>query len=284
MLRDCMLAAAGVVGIRRWRRRPQRPSVDFGKAHLDHRRLPRLPHRRLCRDRRQDRSATSPQGQPGRLRRARGAPTSPAISGSIAANMSEDDWVTFVKTFTVGPPMPWFNVHALDRGRDALALRVHQVAGRYRRPGARRRSAGRQGDHVPTSILARRSCRKLAVTSLRVGAGIAARSPAAAVGTEASAHAGRLLMPGRPARSGRPRAACGQDPPLAQRVDQGTDCEAWSPDLHDRLDTLGRQRRAWHRPLPRARRYSQQALDKTPDSPASPTPIQNLSTRRRPRA
>jgi mono/diheme cytochrome c family protein len=30
------------------------------------------------------------------------------------ANMSEDDWVTFAKTFTVGPPMPWFNVHELN--------------------------------------------------------------------------------------------------------------------------------------------------------------------------
>jgi mono/diheme cytochrome c family protein len=29
------------------------------------------------------------------------------------ANMSEDDWVKFAKTFTVGPPMPWFNVHEL---------------------------------------------------------------------------------------------------------------------------------------------------------------------------
>lgn len=30
------------------------------------------------------------------------------------ANMSEDDWVTFAKTFEVGPPMPWFNVHELN--------------------------------------------------------------------------------------------------------------------------------------------------------------------------
>jgi len=29
------------------------------------------------------------------------------------AKMSEDDWVNFAKTFTVGPPMPWFNVHEL---------------------------------------------------------------------------------------------------------------------------------------------------------------------------
>jgi len=29
------------------------------------------------------------------------------------SKMSEDDWVTFAKTFTVGPPMPWFNVHEL---------------------------------------------------------------------------------------------------------------------------------------------------------------------------
>lgn len=30
------------------------------------------------------------------------------------ARMSEDDWVTFAKTFQVGPPMPWFNVHELN--------------------------------------------------------------------------------------------------------------------------------------------------------------------------
>jgi len=29
------------------------------------------------------------------------------------AKMSEDDWVTFAKTFQVGPPMPWYNVHEL---------------------------------------------------------------------------------------------------------------------------------------------------------------------------
>lgn len=29
------------------------------------------------------------------------------------ANMSEDDWVTFSDTFQAGPPMPWYNVHAL---------------------------------------------------------------------------------------------------------------------------------------------------------------------------
>lgn len=30
------------------------------------------------------------------------------------AKMSEDDWVTFAKTFQVGPPMPWYNVHELS--------------------------------------------------------------------------------------------------------------------------------------------------------------------------
>jgi len=30
------------------------------------------------------------------------------------AKMSEDDWVTFAKTFQVGPPMPWYNVHELN--------------------------------------------------------------------------------------------------------------------------------------------------------------------------
>ena len=31
----------------------------------------------------------------------------------VASTMSEDDWVTFAHTFQAGPPMPWFNVHAL---------------------------------------------------------------------------------------------------------------------------------------------------------------------------
>jgi len=30
------------------------------------------------------------------------------------SKMSEDDWATFAKTFQVGPPMPWFNVHAMS--------------------------------------------------------------------------------------------------------------------------------------------------------------------------
>lgn len=29
------------------------------------------------------------------------------------STMSEDDWVDYAKTFQVGPPMPWFNVHEL---------------------------------------------------------------------------------------------------------------------------------------------------------------------------
>jgi mono/diheme cytochrome c family protein len=32
----------------------------------------------------------------------------------IASTMSEDDWVKYLQTFTAGPPMPFYNVHALD--------------------------------------------------------------------------------------------------------------------------------------------------------------------------
>ena len=32
----------------------------------------------------------------------------------LADGMSEDAWVTFLQTFTARPPMPYFNVHALD--------------------------------------------------------------------------------------------------------------------------------------------------------------------------
>ena len=32
----------------------------------------------------------------------------------LADGMSEDDWVKFLKTFTARPPMPYYNVHALD--------------------------------------------------------------------------------------------------------------------------------------------------------------------------
>jgi hypothetical protein len=33
---------------------------------------------------------------------------------ALAATMSEDAWVKYLQTFTARPPMPYFNVHALD--------------------------------------------------------------------------------------------------------------------------------------------------------------------------
>ena len=30
------------------------------------------------------------------------------------STMTEDDWVSFAKSFEAGPPMPWFNVHELN--------------------------------------------------------------------------------------------------------------------------------------------------------------------------
>ena len=32
----------------------------------------------------------------------------------LAANMNEDDWVKFLQTFKARPPMPYYNVNALD--------------------------------------------------------------------------------------------------------------------------------------------------------------------------
>jgi hypothetical protein len=32
----------------------------------------------------------------------------------LADGMSEDDWVKFLTTFTARPPMPYYNVHAMD--------------------------------------------------------------------------------------------------------------------------------------------------------------------------
>ncbi|MEJ0012130.1 MAG: c-type cytochrome [Bauldia sp.] len=32
----------------------------------------------------------------------------------VAGKLSEDDWVKFLQTFEVRPPMPFYNVHALD--------------------------------------------------------------------------------------------------------------------------------------------------------------------------
>jgi mono/diheme cytochrome c family protein len=32
----------------------------------------------------------------------------------VASKMSEDDWVKHLQTFTARPPMPYYNVHALD--------------------------------------------------------------------------------------------------------------------------------------------------------------------------
>ena len=40
--------------------------------------------------------------------------TYPANLRLLAANMSEDDWVKYLKTFTARPPMPFYNVQALD--------------------------------------------------------------------------------------------------------------------------------------------------------------------------
>jgi mono/diheme cytochrome c family protein len=32
----------------------------------------------------------------------------------VAAGVNEDDWVKYLQTFTAKPPMPFYNVHALD--------------------------------------------------------------------------------------------------------------------------------------------------------------------------
>lgn len=40
--------------------------------------------------------------------------TYPANLRLVVAKMNEDDWVNYLKTFTTRPPMPYFNVHALD--------------------------------------------------------------------------------------------------------------------------------------------------------------------------
>jgi mono/diheme cytochrome c family protein len=48
----------------------------------------------------------------------------------VIANMSEDDWATFAKTFKAGPPMPWFNVHELtDLESRSLYLYIKSLPG-----------------------------------------------------------------------------------------------------------------------------------------------------------
>jgi mono/diheme cytochrome c family protein len=40
--------------------------------------------------------------------------TYPANLRLLASTMSEDDWVTYLKTFQTRPPMPWYNVRQLS--------------------------------------------------------------------------------------------------------------------------------------------------------------------------
>jgi mono/diheme cytochrome c family protein len=50
----------------------------------------------------------------------------------VAANNSEDDFVKYLKTFQARPPMPWFNVHALD---EAEVRSLHQYIVSLGEPG-----------------------------------------------------------------------------------------------------------------------------------------------------
>ena len=56
-----------------------------------------------------------------------------------ASKMTEDDWVNFLKTFTVGPPMPWYNVHAFT---EAEMRSLYQYI----------KSLGEPGDPVPADV------------------------------------------------------------------------------------------------------------------------------------
>ena len=51
----------------------------------------------------------------------------------LAAGKSEDEWVKYLQTFQAGPPMPWFNVHAL---REDETRSLHQYILSLGEPGA----------------------------------------------------------------------------------------------------------------------------------------------------
>jgi mono/diheme cytochrome c family protein len=56
-----------------------------------------------------------------------------------AGKMSENDWVGFLQNLKVGPPMPWFNVHALT---EAEMRSLYQYI----------KSLGDPGDPAPTDV------------------------------------------------------------------------------------------------------------------------------------
>ncbi|MEO8686181.1 MAG: c-type cytochrome [Devosia sp.] len=58
--------------------------------------------------------------------------TYPANLRILAANNTEDAFVKYLKTFQTRPPMPWFNVHALD---EAEVRSLHQYIVSLGEPG-----------------------------------------------------------------------------------------------------------------------------------------------------
>jgi len=57
----------------------------------------------------------------------------------VASGKSEDDWVSYLKTFEAGPPMPWFNVHAFT---EAESRSLYQYI----------KSLGEPGDPAPANL------------------------------------------------------------------------------------------------------------------------------------
>lgn len=50
----------------------------------------------------------------------------------LAGNMSEDDWVKYLQSFTARPPMPFYNVHAMD---DVQMRSLHMYIASLGEPG-----------------------------------------------------------------------------------------------------------------------------------------------------
>ena len=88
--------------------------------------------------------------------------------------MSEDDWVGFAKSFEVGPPMPWFNVHELNELESRSLYEYIKSLGRRRRcrrpttfrPRDDRRLIGRRARSIQMPFSGRALVRPLGVRTM----------------------------------------------------------------------------------------------------------------------
>ena len=123
MLKALLLAAAGLIaaGAATQAAEPSSPTVEFGKY------VSILGGCNVCHTVGYNESggkidpATALKGNPVGWQGPWG--TTYAVNlRLLASTMGEDDWVKYLKTFTAKPPMPFYNVHAMD---DVMMRSLH---------------------------------------------------------------------------------------------------------------------------------------------------------------